>query len=83
MTDYTNATHIAICPNYFGKGFSVEECKANMKAQGGSLESYYVLELPAGAEGAFVTDVGNLQWRWADGADTSAEPKMVESRGLA
>lgn len=82
MTDYTTAPFLAVCPNYFGKGFTIEEAKTNLKGQGGSLGQYVVYRLPEGTTGGQIDQMGNLRWKWAEGADRSAKAEIVESRGL-
>lgn len=81
--DYTEATHIAVCPHYFGKGFDVAEAKQNLKASGGTLSQYVVYKLPPGAVGVTVDDFGGLRWRWLDDADRDGQPEIVASRGVA
>ena len=78
LTDYSDAPYIAMCQNYYGRGFTVEEAKQHMVSQGGNLESYFVKRLPEGATEVMVDFMGQIHWTWAEGADRDALPEMVE-----
>lgn len=79
---YSTASHIAVAPNYFGRGFDVDEAKRNLRAQGATLQQFVVYKMPAGARDVYVNDFGTLRWLWDDDADTSGVPEIVASRGV-
>jgi len=75
--------YVALCPNYWGIGNTVEEAKANMKKAGGSLVRYLVKLLPQGATDVSVSRLdGTVEWVWAEGADRTAKVEIVASRGV-
>lgn len=75
--------YIALCPNYWGKGATVEEAKKNMKEAGGSLVRYLVKLLPLGATEVTVSPVdGTIEWIWAEGADRTGTTEVVASHGV-
>jgi hypothetical protein len=75
-------TYIAMSPNYWGKGESVEEAKKELKKAGGTLTQYIVFQLPEGAEDAFVDQLGTVRWTWAEGADKTQKTVVVTKRGV-
>jgi hypothetical protein len=77
----TPTTYIAMAPNYWGKGATVEEAKKELKKAGGTLTQYIVFQLPPGAEDAFVDQLGTVRWTWAEGADKTQESVIVAKRG--
>jgi hypothetical protein len=87
-TDYTTAPYLAVAPNYYGRGFTIEEAKANLKATGGKVTQYAVYRMPKGATNAAVDDFGMIVWKWSEehlershpGEDR--QPEIVASRGL-
>lgn len=83
--------YIAISPGpytgsgYYGLGETVDEAKANCKAQGGRLTHYVVKQLPDGATDVGVDSIGQITWKWEPGYD--AEPRIIHlpivaTRGL-
>lgn len=75
--------YVALCPNYWGKGSTVDEAKKNMKEAGGSLQRYFVKLLPVGATEVTVSRVdGTIEWIWAEGADRTGKTEVVASRGV-
>jgi hypothetical protein len=82
-TDYSTAPYLVIAPNYFGRGFTVDEAKKNLRGQGGTLAVHVVYRLPEGALNAHTDDWGNLRWTWADGADTTGKAEIVSKRGAS
>lgn len=66
----------------YGKGETVAEAKANVKANHGKLDRYLVWEMPDGATEVGVDMMGRLTWMWAEGADRNAEPKIVAKRAV-
>jgi hypothetical protein len=86
---YDEAPYIAVCPSeagyggYYGKGYTVEEAKANLKGAGGSLTRYLVYRLPEGATAGYVDDWGGFCWTWKDDApDKNAVGETVFQRGM-
>lgn len=77
----TETTFIAMSPNYWGKGESVEEAKKELKKAGGTLTQYIVIQLPPGTEDAFVDQLGTVRWTWAEGADKTQHTVVVAKRG--
>lgn len=67
---------------YWGKGETLEEAKAALKAAGGKLTRYVAFELPDGAEDVAVNWRGDVEWRWAEGADRDGRAKVVAKRGV-
>lgn len=49
---------------YWGSGTSIEEAKANLKANGGKLNRVAVWELPEGAIKGFMNDWSQISWEW-------------------
>jgi hypothetical protein len=82
-TSTTTQTFIAMSPNYWGKGESVEEAKKELKKAGGTLTKYLVFQLPPGAEDAFVDQMGTVRWTWAEGADRTQQCVIVAKRGTS
>jgi hypothetical protein len=91
--DYSKApiiiVHISQYGGVYGKGFTLDEAKANLKANGGKLTSYIAYQLPEGAINAYVNDWNQLVWSWADinntddtSIDTSQEPTIIAQRGM-
>jgi len=83
-TTTTNpTTFVALCPNYWGKGATVDEAKKNLKEAGGNLTKYVVFRLPDGATNVGVSPVnGAIDWEWAEGADTTRTMEVVAKRGV-
>lgn len=80
--DYTKATHLAVAPGYYGRGFSIAEAKASLKAQGASLAQYVIFKMPPGAENPRVNGFGTVEWTWAKGADTGGSAEVVAKHGV-
>lgn len=83
--DYRRAPYLCQTDSTWGRGFTVDEAKANAKRQpGGSLTRYIVYRMPEHAEGAVVDDFGRVQWRWTDGYDgpMQVELEVVAKRGV-
>jgi hypothetical protein len=74
--------YVALAPHYWGKGPTIGKAKANLKAAGGMLTRYVVLQLPDGAQDAYVDQMGNVHWTWAQGADTTRHAVEVARRGV-
>lgn len=58
--------YIATSPNYWGRGSTVEEAKANLKNEGGTLSKHIVFVAPEGAEAAWVDGLGGIHWRFPE-----------------
>ena len=76
--------YIAVSPGYWGRGATIEEAKATLKKFGGNLNKVVVSELPVGAVGAFVDDLGTIRWTWAEDYDGPriVDLPVVYSRGV-
>lgn len=59
--------YIAISPNYWGRGSTEAEAKANLKEAGGNLNQRIVYLAPEGAEKAWVDGMGGIYWRFPAG----------------
>jgi hypothetical protein len=78
----TETTYVAMAPNFWGKGETIEEAKKNLKAAGGKLTTYIVTQLPPGAEDVYVDQLGYIRWTWSEGADKTQESVVVAKRGV-
>ena len=59
------AIFIAMFPNYWGRGGSIDEAIAAARKEGGKGRHYVVYEMPEGTTSAHVDDMGCLQWSGA------------------
>ena len=77
-----HARFVAVSPGNWGTGSTIEEAKTALKEFGGKWTEYAVWELPPGAEGGHVNQMGGLSWFWSETADRSGTAVIVKSRGL-
>jgi hypothetical protein len=81
-TETNPEAFLAVAPRgyggYFGKGATADEAKAELRKQGASLSGgYFILAMPPGAETVGVSMMGDITWRWAEGADRTGQPVEV------
>jgi hypothetical protein len=67
MSENPQGQYLALCPNYWGKGETIEEAKRQMKAHGGKLTQYVVYQLPPGVTEVDVDPFGQIRWKWPKG----------------
>jgi hypothetical protein len=77
----TERFYVAIGGHGWGKGLSAAEAKreARRHCQRGTKLNVY--KLPAGAHSVRVSGMGDVRWKFQDGADTEAQAELVESKG--
>jgi len=76
--------YLAMAPNYFGFGATVEAAKARLKAEGGKLVRYVVYRMPEHSTDPTVDGMGRVGWQWEDGYDGPpiVELEVVAKRGV-
>lgn len=74
--------YVAMDPNHWGRGETIEAAKAAMKDAGGRLTRYVVYAMPEGVipDSVQVDGMGRINWRWAD---ENREPAVVDLEVVA
>jgi len=70
--------YIAIFPNYWGRGTSIETAKAEARKQGARGRDYIVYLLPEGTTSVAVDFMGRVQWSGSNG-----DAEVVKRSGKA
>ena len=70
---------IAVGPNVWGRGDTINEAVKAMKSNGGRINEWYVKRVDADVtnEEPFVDQMGAIRWWLLDDADVATEPVVV------
>lgn len=83
-TETAVETIVVLGPNYWGKGTTLAEAKANLRKQGGRLSwGYLILTFPPETEFKGVDDFGRYHYSTRDGSPNPTPPTERLVKGTA
>lgn len=73
---------VALFPNRWGQGDSIEEALARARSFGGKGRQYMVYAMPQGVTKTYVDDMGGIRWVPGPTTPDAAQPELVLSHGI-